>query len=439
MTLVFDRRAQFAGKPQTHAFLVGVSEYAHLPKPTEPPDPEKFNLQRLASPALSVWEICRWLIANADTLACPLASVRLVMSPSAKEKPKLTPIDLGQGKQLKKTKIDPADWKHFVPEAIEWRKEASADRNSMTFFYYSGHGLERLGTPLITLADFTDPAAGGVLQRSCEVAANFMLGMAPSANRPEVARTQFYFVDACRETVMDFPGLANPPGTVWDTLPGVDDRATPMFMASYPGAIAQTIAGKKTDFCEALIKCLDNGAENRDLNDPQQRWPVSSFTLNTALSNHFQLKKTGQYSTAAGTSFKNVTLRWLTSPPEVAFRLVIRPDAAIGVTGLALERVGGGFHKDIPPSEANHPYAVTSRAGIFQLTAKAAAGFAEVTDIQLINQQTPNWPISMAAIAPAPPPAAPPAAPMAGPPAAPLAGPPAGPPAAPPAGGGMGG
>lgn len=420
MTLVFDRRAQFAGKPQTHAFLVGVSEYTHLPKQTEPPDPEKFNLQRLASPALSAWEICRWLVANADTLACPLATIRLLMSPSAKERKKLTPIDLGAGQQLTRTTVDKADWQHFVPEAIEWRKDASTDRNSMTFFYYSGHGLERLGRPLITLADFTDPAAGGVLQRSCEVAANFMLGMAPSANRPDIARTQFYFVDACRETVTDFPGLANPPGTVWDTLPGVDDRATPMFMASYPGSIAMTIAGRKTDFCEALIKCLDNGAEINDLNDPQQRWPVSSFTLNTALNNHFMQKKTGQYAPATGTTFKNVTLRWLSSPPQVEFRLIIRPDAAVGVTGLALQRMGGGFQKDIPPSAADHPYAVTSQAGIFQLTAKAGAGFADVTEIQLINQQRPNWPISMAAIVPAP--------------AAP-----AGPPAAPPAGGGAGG
>ncbi|MES0020234.1 hypothetical protein [Mesorhizobium sp. M0036] len=390
-----------------------------MPKSTQPADPEKFNLLRLASPALSVWEICRWLVANADSLACPLATIRLLMSPSAKEKQKLTPIDLGEGKQLKRTNIEPADWTHFVTEAIDWRKEAATDPRSMTFFYYSGHGLERLGRPLITLADFTDPAAGGVLQRSCEVTANFVLGMAPSANRPDIARTQFYFVDACRETVMDYPGLANAPGTVWDPLPGIDDRATPMFMASYPGSIAQAIAGKKTDFCEALIKSLENGAENPDMNDPQQRWPVTSFTLNTALDNHFLEKKTGQYAPATGTIFKKVTLRWLTSPPEVEFRLVIRPDAAIGVTGLALERVGGGFRKDISPSAADHPYAVTSQAGIFQLTAKAAAGFADITDTQLINQERRNWPISMAV------------APLAAPPAAPLP--------APPAGDGMGG
>lgn len=422
MTLVFDRRRKFKGQSQTHAFLVGVSEYAHLPKATEPPDPKKFNLLRLASPALSTWEICRWLVANADSLACPLATIRLVMSPSAKEKPKLKPIDLGKGKQLTREGINPADWRNFVIAAKDWRKAAAADPGSMTFFYYSGHGLERLGSPLITLADFTDPAAGGVLQCSCEVTANFMLGMAPSNDHPNIARTQFYFVDACRETVMDYPGLANPPGTVWDPLPGVDDRATPMFMGSYPGSIAQTIAGKKTDFCDALTKCLENGAENADLNDLKKRWPVTSFTLNTALSNHFTGAKTGQYAPATGTTFKNVTLRWLTSPPQVEFRLIIRPDAAIERTGLALERVGGGFSQNIPPSAADHPYAVTSKAGIFKLTAEAGAGFKAVTDMQLINQQTPNWPISMTAI-PGPPPAPPLAAP----------------PAAPPAGGGMGG
>ncbi|OWK22169.1 hypothetical protein AJ88_15645 [Mesorhizobium amorphae CCBAU 01583] len=37
MTLVFDRTAELAGQPQTHAYLVGVSEYPAFPAWTSRP------------------------------------------------------------------------------------------------------------------------------------------------------------------------------------------------------------------------------------------------------------------------------------------------------------------------------------------------------------------------------------------------------------------
>lgn len=403
MTLVFDRTAELAGLPQTHALLVGVSEYTHLPGMTEPADPARFGLRRLASPALSAWEICRWLATHADTLFRPLGSIRLLMSPAEEELAKLTPIDIPQnietavpdGSQITAVGVEPADWAHFVKEALAWRQVAATHRDGLGLFYYSGHGLERFGRPLITFADFTDPLGGGKLQRSCEVIANFVLGMAPSPEFPDIARSQFYFVDACREHVVDTVGLSAQPGTVWDVLPGIDDRAVPVFMASYAGSRALTIRGRQTDFCRGLLEALDKGAENVDPADPAQRWPVDSITLSTALANFFSREQVGQYTPTTGSVFGRPRLCWLHQPPSVDFRVVVSPDLAVGKTDILLTNQNTGLKKPIAASTADHPYQLSLPAGIYALVPDSKGAFLDRPFFQLVNQQLPVWPVTL--------------------------------------------
>lgn len=394
MTLVFDRRQDLGRRAATHAFLVGVSEYLFLPDPKEVARAEQFNLTKLASPALSAWEICRWLVEHCDDLEAPLATIRLLMSPSAQEQRVMRPMTPHQG-WLNENPVT-AIWRNFVREARAWRDDAAAaGREGYTLFYYGGHGLQRFGAPLITLADFLDEDAGGTLQCSCELLANFVGGMAPSENRPDVCRNQFYFIDACREDIVDVKGLSAAPGTVWDPLPTEDDRATPVFMASYPGRVAMNIAGQPTDFCKVLLQALETGAETSDLEDPAERWPVTSFTLNNALERAFAQLGTGQYAPATGVNFRNVRLRWLDAPPPVEFRVSIAPDTAIDVTRLTVTRIDDGEVRTIAPARPDHPYQLTSRAGYFEVVAEADDDFAPRRALQLINQQRPLWPIRM--------------------------------------------
>lgn len=396
MTLIFDRRAELDGKAAGHAFLVGVSEYIYLPGDNEPKREELYNLKRLASPALSAWELCRWLIEHCDDLAVPLATIRLLASPSARELPKMTPLPAHPA-LVAPPVPERASWDNFLSEALAWRDDAAkATQAGMTFFYYGGHGLQRFGAPLLTLDDFAAPT-GGSLQRSCELMANFIIGMAPAPSRPNIARTQFYFIDSCRENLVNAQGLSATPGTVWDPLPSQDDRASPVFMASYPGERALSIAGEPSDFCKALLHCLEIGAENSELGDPARRWPVTSFTLNTALERYFTKLGTGQYAPATGVNFKNVRLRWLAAAPPVEFQVTIGPDPAIDCTSVTVNRIGTGPVGSVAAARAMHPYTFSSRAGIFELVANAGGVFPTLTEIQLINQQSPVWPVRMGA------------------------------------------
>lgn len=399
MTLVFDRREQFIGQLMTHALLVGVSEYSQLPRHDEPPNSQTFNLKRLASCALSAWEVCRWLVLNKDSLVCPLGTIRLLMSPSEMERSALKPIEdsepLKGWLDIDTSGIDISDWAHFVPEASAWRTDAArANKKGSTFFYYSGHGLRRDSSDLITLADFGDPLAGGRLQRSFELVSNFITGMAPTDSRRDMARNQFYFVDCCREDIVD---LAYP-GTVWDTLPGRDDRATPVFMASYPGAVAMAIRGRPTDFCNALLKCLAVGGEAT----PDDQWFVTSISLNKALEAYFTKLGTGQYAPSGGMSFRDVPLHRLPGPPPVEFNLVVKPTDAVGGTTISLRHTDGLFTGQFPAAAAENPYEVHSFAGIHEIQATPPGAFKPYSKLKPIVPFWTELPIDLIPIPPQP-------------------------------------
>lgn len=393
MTLVFDRRSELAGQPMVHAMLAGVSEYSQLPPNGEPGRPEQFKLTRLESPALSAWEVCRWLVANQESLVRPLGTIRILLSPSEIEKPKLEPLPPGGG--VLTAAPERADWAHFVPEVRAWRDDAARLRDNLTVFYYAGHGLERIGGTVLTLEDFTDENAGGPLSRAFELNANLIAGMGPSHNRLNMARSQFYFIDACREEIADKQGLAALPGTIWGDLPENDDRATPVFMATFPGAVALAQRGEPSDFAKALLACLEVAADNQDLADPEQRWPITSFTLNGALTRYFSALATGQYIAPTGVAFKDVPLRWLSVPPPVEFQLQVMPEPAIDVTAITLTRKGGGPSWQFPPVRQEHPYRVNSQAGIFQLEANGGPNYSALEVLQPIGPRSPRWSIMM--------------------------------------------
>lgn len=388
MTLVFDRREALAGQDVTHALIVGVSEYAFLPGKAEPPMPHFFGLKRLASPALSAAMLCAWLVEHADALARPLASCRLLLSPSPFEVPLIPPLPAAAG--VTAAAAGPANWLPFVSDALALRQDAGVRRGDTTFVFYSGHGLEKAGADLITLADFGDPASGGLFAHTTTVA-SLIAGMAPSDDYPDMARTQFYFIDACRQSLEGVDPLA-PTGVALYAKSKDDTRATPTFQAAYPGSIAMTLDGQPTDFCRALLDGLARGAEGPDLTDPQERWPVTTYTLHKAISNHFAALGSGQFA-PLGFTLKDEVLLWLPEPPQVDVAIMVMPEEAIdhthvtlsGPTPIALEAV-----------RANHPYRLQLKGGPYTLEARPdPAAFRTYRRSTMVNQRLPLWPVRL--------------------------------------------
>src|SRR5205823_5326133 len=127
MSLVLDNRAGLAGKPGLHALIVGVSGYPHLPVPgAGAPPAEAFGMYQLSSTSLAAYRVYRWLLDEAQGLPVPLATCRLLLSPSADEL-------AAEGHLAGLGSASTVD--NFLVDAAGWRTDASSSDDNMTLFY----------------------------------------------------------------------------------------------------------------------------------------------------------------------------------------------------------------------------------------------------------------------------------------------------------------
>ena len=78
-------REGWDGGPGLHAFVVGISAYAHLPAPGQPVLPHHYGMRQLSAPALTAYRLAATLRSQADQFDPPLATLRLLVAPSADE------------------------------------------------------------------------------------------------------------------------------------------------------------------------------------------------------------------------------------------------------------------------------------------------------------------------------------------------------------------
>lgn len=289
MSLLIDRRAELAGQPGLHALIVGVSQYVNLPPGDGPADPNVgFGMQRLSSPALSAFHIFNWLNSPPPgvRLKVPIKTCRVLVAPSQEEQEKAPQLaTLG-------TTLPTRD--AFVLAANEWRNDASHLQKDVTFFYFAGHGFKLSPEDVsLALCDFANPNMPSA--DKCAKVANIRQGMAPTAKFKNIAREQFYFVDACRnlpEAIMAYAPMTVPDVFTF-ALNVVDDRDTPTYFATTEGRQAAGRKGQPSVFCEALLHSLGRGSESGTEVDVNVEWRVTSQSLKRALDRYLQRKFSG--------------------------------------------------------------------------------------------------------------------------------------------------
>ena len=159
-------------------------------------------------------------------------------------------------------------------------------------------------------------------------------GMAPSREFPNIARTQLYFLDACRVKPALFKKYekveADP---IWDKteLSKEDDRSMLILYTTVPGAKAYGRSDDQSLFSRALIRCLDGAAaESGDAR--LMVWSVTGMSL----ANHLQTQldilnreyKSTQVVEIGKSPTRDFVLNRLDTPPPVNIRLQIEPEAA---------------------------------------------------------------------------------------------------------------
>ena len=185
---------------------------------------------------------------------------------------------------------------NFTGAAEAWRRDAMEREDGATLFYFAGHGIQiSLRNQALLLEGF---GAGGPLGRHMIDTLSLRDGMAPFGNlenkppptlsRPNIARTQFYFVDACRTVPSRMPSLQQlSVNSVFDAeTPDIaDDRRAPIFYAALPKGDAQSAPEQQTLFSIALLRCLwGEAARPPNANElHKNRYYISSQSLNEGL------------------------------------------------------------------------------------------------------------------------------------------------------------
>jgi len=215
---------------------------------------------------------------------------------------------------------------------------------------------------------------------------------------------QFYFVDACRnlpEQIRNFSTLQT--RAVFDSyLGGRDDRAAPVFFAAVNDSVAFGEVGKGSYFNRALMKALERGAENSKEVDGKRRWPISVYTLATAITNEFSKFETDQNFVPTG-HVMDCELCYLDQPPLVDLIIEVEPedrrrDAAIMLTQIGVDPPLQPFVWKQPDPAPDHPYSLMTPAGIHKISIIQKQGGGDITidrGFQVVNQKNRIWRVQL--------------------------------------------
>jgi hypothetical protein len=333
--------------PRTHALVLGVSAYEHL---VDGATGETFGLQPLRSAAASAWAFASWLGDRYSPPGAPLATVRLLLAPSDDEQAQFP--DLPEVQRPTCANVEAA--------LREWKRDCSARPEDVAIFYAAGHGvmLAKDEGGIVLLEDFADPDRS-TLANSVDV---------PSVRRglagPEVARQQFFFIDACAvrpEAVRSMQALRG--GVGLDEPAEAPPSIAPIYTSAAPGTLALGAPGMGTLFSQALIECLDGLASSPDR---AGQWVVTDTSLVGPLRDRVMelaaQHDEEQVATAGGT-LGHVVLHRLAAGPALEISLTVEPAEAAPFCFARLNDGAGGTIVERSP--LHEPLVKTLPAGLY--------------------------------------------------------------------------
>jgi hypothetical protein len=349
-----------AGGACTHALMVGVSAYDYLtdaPAARNLPPGETFRLGQLRSAAASAWSFARWLADNYKPPDAPVATIRLLLSPSADEEAQVPGLkDRGPA-------VKPATRENVEDAVFAWRADCDKRQEDVAVLYAAGHGamLSKDEGGLVLLQDFGQPNRP-MIANSLDV---------PSVRRglagPTTAQQQFFFIDACAVR----PEVAREMQAVRGGV-GLDEVAeappasvSAIYASAAPGTLAFGDPGKGTLFSQALIECFGGTATSLD---DAGRWVVTDTSLvgplRTRVMELAADHEAEQVPTAGGT-MGNVVMHELAAPPTLDISLSVEPNEAAPFCFATLD--DGEGETVLQRSPLDPPLSATVPAGLYTL------------------------------------------------------------------------
>lgn len=347
----------------THVFVVGIGAYKHFRGGS---DPKRITdvprLGQLSSPPISARAFTKWVCEELDNPDAPLGSVELLLSEANGNS---TYTVKNQQPQV----IEEANSVAIFTAFSEWYERCNDNPDNVALFYYSGHGLEKANLILLP-CDFNE-----VHTSPWRNTIDFeMTRLAMQQNR---AKTQCYFIDACRETTKQ---MLNEYAVRGDPLkipvPGQQNTSQLTQPVLYATSSGNKAFGKPDDltfYTKALLEALrGKGASQQDNN----KWCVDTDGLLKAViqlvnvDNKKRKKKEHQDVKGGGQVGQPSIIHHIVGVPPVDATVVCNP---IDVTDIATftvkEPLSGKTYQRQPAAGA---WEVTVDAGAYVVSATFA-------------------------------------------------------------------
>jgi hypothetical protein len=363
-----------------HALVIGVSSY---------PNAERYGLKSVAGPAVAAARFAQWLRSSYQNPHVRLKSLRVLLSPTEAEAAATADA------------VGPTDGRGNSTDVINavasWADDCNKAASDIGLLYFAGHGTSMVvGGGFLILEDFGHPAA------PLTYALNLQYLLDAMSTR--LARSNFFFIDACRSTIKaqedhELTGIMN---LIYNRKAPVHRQILKVCYAAAPDLSAWTTADNEvlqygTVFFKALLRALNQSAVELG---PDGRLCVmanrlASETARGVSAEARYLSKTyAREILGAGDgigTLEEVPFHW---PTAVPVDLDIELDPAASATSAT-----GSLYRVVSTARARHDRDVSFDphpclignidAGKYRLQVSLPAG--AVTDDWLVLPSTCHW------------------------------------------------
>jgi hypothetical protein len=345
--LIFEKKVE---GPSTHAIVIGVGYYNHLPGGAGPICPDNEGLGQLTSPPFSAREFTNWLLTKYHNTETPLSSLNLFISDPKNNNFK--DPNTNETKKTEKAKKEPVKL-----GILDWYSRGNTDKDNLMLFYFCGHGISSGLSTLLLLEDFGEQPLSP-FDNSIRFDDGIWLGMDQCA-----ARKQCYFIDACRTGSYKLAELYGYPGD--PIIPGktiIRTRDSPRYYAAHMGSAAYSRPNSPSFFTEALIRAL-NGAGSTDLYKP---WQVTADWLAPGINSIMKTLFKEQKCEAIVTS---LVLHEIDQNPIIPTIISCIPKEANGIAQLSYSKINGLKKEILRPKAEDKEWIIDIEVGNYQFKA----------------------------------------------------------------------
>ncbi len=346
-----------AAIPQTHVFIIGVGGYKFLAGGTEE-KPQAFNqigiLKQLTSPPKSAIEF-KNAILEIDNhagihLQQPLGSIELLLSPAPLDPNPGNPGDV----------FEPATIDNIRNAYVEWKTRCDTHVDNVAIFFYCGHGVEKMDHYLLA-EDFGENPGNPWL-------GSFTFDKTRRAFHKCKAKTQCFFVDACREvtgTMLNFD-LPDIPLDI-PNFHTSDCQHDLTIKSSAHNETALGPANKPSYFTQALLKAFRGYAANKH----EGNWLVKTADVAGRIHDILGMVKPGQeqrqrFINNLGTPIEIIKHD---TPPIIHLSITCNPEEAVAKAAFSCKNLNNDTTetREILNPE---PWMLNLQAGVYELSAK---------------------------------------------------------------------